>query len=87
MFDKTPVDEITSISIPDSDRQWFSTGFTYNWSNQTSVDFGFTYLIGEDVEVSEVQDLHKPGLVPNPSLTATTHANAVLAAIQLSHSF
>ncbi|MUJ29166.1 aromatic hydrocarbon degradation protein [Aliivibrio fischeri] len=89
MFDKTPVDEITSISIPDSDRQWFSTGFTYNWSNQTSVDFGFTYLIGEDVEVSEVQDI--PDMMgittPDPSLTATTHADAVLAAIQLSHSF
>ncbi|EHN69978.1 outer membrane protein transport protein [Aliivibrio fischeri] len=89
MFDKTPVDEITSISIPDSDRQWFSTGFTYNWSNQTSVDFGFTYLIGEDVEVSEVQDI--PDMMgittPNPSLTATTHADAILAAIQLSHSF
>lgn len=87
MFDKTPVDEITSISIPDSDRQWFSTGFTYNWSSKTSLDFGFTYLLGEDVEVTEVQDLHKPGMVPNPSLTATTHADAILAAIQLSHSF
>lgn len=87
MFDKTPVDEITSISIPDSDRQWFSTGFTYNWSSETSLDFGFTYLLGEDVEVTEVQDLHKPGMVPNPSLTATTHADAILAAIQLSHSF
>lgn len=87
MFDKTPVDQITSISIPDSDRQWFSTGFTYNWSDKTSLDFGFTYLLGEDVEVTEVQDLHKPGMVPNPSLTATTHADAILAAIQLSHSF
>lgn len=89
MFDKTPVDEITSISIPDSDRQWFSTGFTYNWSDKTSLDFGFTYLIGKDVDASEVQDIPDIGGVstPNPSLTATTHADAILAAIQLSHSF
>lgn len=83
MYDQTPVDELTSISIPDSDRQWFSAGFTYNWSSNTAIDFGFTYLIGEDVEVHEFIEES----LPAPAVTATTHANAVLAAIQLSHSF
>ncbi|MUJ21450.1 aromatic hydrocarbon degradation protein [Aliivibrio fischeri] len=83
MYDQTPVDELTSISIPDSDRQWFSAGFTYNWSSNTAIDFGVTYLIGEDVEVHEFIEES----LPAPAVTATTHANAVLAAIQLSHSF
>jgi long-chain fatty acid transport protein len=83
MYDQTPVDELTSISIPDSDRQWFSAGFTYNWSSSTTLDFGVTYLIGEDVKVNE----HMEEGLPVPSLTATTHADAILAAIQLSHSF
>ncbi|MUJ23502.1 outer membrane protein transport protein [Aliivibrio fischeri] len=83
MYDQTPVDELTSISIPDSDRQWFSAGFTYNWSSNTAIDFGFTYLIGKDVEVHEFIEES----LPAPAVTATTHADAILAAIQLSHSF
>ncbi|MUK77666.1 aromatic hydrocarbon degradation protein [Aliivibrio fischeri] len=83
MYDQTPVDELTSISIPDSDRQWFSAGFTYNWSSNTAIDFGFTYLIGEDVEVNERMEES----LSIPSITAITHADAILAAIQLSHSF
>ena len=83
MYDQTPVDELTSISIPDSDRQWFSAGFTYNWSTSTTLDFGFTYLIGKDVQVNE----HMEEDLPIPSLTATTNSDAVLAAIQLSHTY
>lgn len=83
MYDETPVDELTSISIPDSNRQWFSAGFTYNWSSNTALDFGVTYLIGEDVEVHEFVDES----LPAPSIAATTHSDAVLAAIQLSHTF
>ncbi|PQJ89435.1 outer membrane protein transport protein [Aliivibrio sifiae] len=83
MYDQTPVDELTSISIPDSDRQWFSAGFTYNWSSNTALDFGVTYLLGKDVEVHEVVDES----LPAPSVTAITHSDAVLAAIQLSHTF
>ncbi|MUK63198.1 aromatic hydrocarbon degradation protein [Aliivibrio fischeri] len=83
MYDQSPVNELTSISIPDSDRQWFSAGFTYNWSSNTAIDFGFTYLIGKDVEVHEFVEES----LPAPAVTATTHADAILAAIQLSHSF
>ncbi|MGF1807500.1 outer membrane protein transport protein, partial [Aliivibrio sifiae] len=83
MYDQTPVDELTSISIPDSDRQWFSAGFTYNWSTSTTLDFGFTYLIGEDVQAHEYLEEGVEAI----SISATTHADAILAAIQLSHSF
>ena len=80
LYDQSAQDEVTSISVPDSDRQWFSAGFTYHFSEDTNVDFGATYLLGKDVTVSESTD----GV---SSITGTTHADAILAAVQYSHSF
>ena len=77
MYDTAAQDKLTSISVPDSDRQWFSAGFSYAFEKQHTVDFGFTYLLGEDVDVNE----------GNGTLTATTHADAILAGIQYSYSF
>lgn len=75
MYDTSAQDKITSISVPDSDRQWLSGGFSYHFQKKHTVDFGFTYLMGEDVSVEE------------GSLTATTHADAILAGVQYSYSF
>ena len=80
MYDTSAQDEITSISVPDSDRQWFSTGFTYQFSEQSNIDFGFTYLIGQDVTVYE-----ETGTLS--SITGTTRADAILVAMQYSHEF
>lgn len=80
MYDTSAQDERTSISVPDSDRQWFSGGFTYHLDAKSNIDVGFTYLLGEDVTVSET----------NPALgtvNATTRANAMLYGIQYSRSF
>lgn len=83
MFDKTPVDQLASVSIPDSNRQWISAGATYHWSADTSIDLGMTYLIGEDVEITEYLDER----VPLPRIEATTRSDAMLFAMQFSHSF
>lgn len=38
MYDTSAQDNVTSISVPDSDRNWFSAGFTYHLDqNQTSI--------------------------------------------------
>ncbi|WP_199438591.1 outer membrane protein transport protein [Vibrio owensii] len=87
MYDTSAQDQVKSISVPDSDRQWFSGGFTYHLSNHSNVDFGFTYLVGEEVEVSEI--------TPHPAIpganiseiSGTTRANAILVGLQYSHSF
>jgi len=79
MYDMSAQDEVTSISVPDSDRQWFSAGFTYHFSESSNVDLGATYLLGKDVSVEES--------VGASSITGTTRANALLAAIQYSHEF
>ncbi|AYO13758.1 aromatic hydrocarbon degradation protein [Vibrio owensii] len=85
MYDTSAQDETTSISVPDSDRQWFSAGATYHIDNKSNVDIGFTYLLGDDVSVSES--------TPNPiggslsTIKATTRANAILFGLQYSRSF
>ncbi|EGR4355391.1 transporter, partial [Vibrio cholerae] len=79
MYDTSAQDSRTSISVPDSDRQWLSAGFTYNIDDKSNVDFGFTYLMGKDVAVSENDAGSK--------LTATTHADAILLGLQYSRTF
>lgn len=79
MYDTSAQDKKTSISVPDSDRQWFSAGFTYQIDEQSNFDFGFTYLMGKDVDVEETD--------AGSSLTATTHADAILLGLQYSRTF
>ncbi|MEG3753181.1 outer membrane protein transport protein [Psychromonas arctica] len=80
LYDQSAQDEVTSISVPDSDRQWFSAGVTYHFSKNANVDLGGTYLLGETVEVNE----DTAGV---SSITGTTQANAILVALQYSHQF
>ncbi len=95
MYDTSAQDSVTSISVPDSDRQWFSAGFTYHIDSESNIDFGFTYLLGDDVQVNEstatpVYGSSIPGLgsVENiSSVSATTHADAILVGLQYSRSF
>ena len=84
MYDQSAQDEVTSISVPDSDRQWFSTGFTYHLSGSANVDFGATYLLGQDVIVEE-KTISSGAEVS--SITGTTHADALLLAVQYSQEF
>ena len=84
MYDQSAQDKVTSISVPDSDRQWFSAGFTYHLSDDSNLDLGATYLVGKDVSVSETTEM---GGTEVSSITGTTRANAILVAVQYSHSF
>ncbi|WP_070963584.1 outer membrane protein transport protein [Vibrio sonorensis] len=86
MYDTSAQDSLTSISVPDSDRQWLSTGFTYHIDNESNIDFGFTYLMGKDVKVNEEIKVPTTGSVAT-SISATTHADAILVGLQYSRSF
>ncbi|HIF9161614.1 TPA: outer membrane protein transport protein [Photobacterium damselae] len=83
MHDTSAQDKRTSISVPDSSRNWFSGGFSYHLDPKSSIDFGVTYLVGEDVKAVE----GKSPQTPNGLLTATTRANAWLYGIQYNRSF
>ncbi|QUM81559.1 outer membrane protein transport protein [Moritella sp. 5] len=43
----------TTLSIPESDRFWYTAGATYNASNNLSFDFGVAYIYVEEVEFTE----------------------------------
>jgi long-chain fatty acid transport protein len=43
----------STLSIPDTDRYWYSAGLTYNYSSQMTFDFGFTYLYGKSNSFEE----------------------------------
>jgi long-chain fatty acid transport protein len=91
MYDVSAQDAITSISVPDSNRQWFSTGFTYQIDDKSNMDLGFTYLLGKDVSVSESTNNPYYGSAGQPqylsTMTATTHADAILFGLQYSRNF
>lgn len=94
MYDTSAQDSLTSISVPDSDRQWFSAGFTYHIDSSSNIDFGFTYLMGGDTKVDESvtlpTDLSGPSPTPvyqHTAISATTHADAILMGLQYSRSF
>ncbi len=80
MHDTGVVGEVSSISIPDSDRNWYTAGATYNLSKHTSLDFGIAFVRGEDV-----------GLIENSALVgdihATTRSDATYYSMQYNYKF
>ncbi|EJK2114798.1 outer membrane protein transport protein, partial [Vibrio navarrensis] len=84
MYDTSAQDKTTSVSVPDSDRQWFSAGATYQIDDKSNVDIGLTYLVGNDVQVNETTEM---GPLELSSISATTRANAILFGLQYSRTF
>lgn len=84
MYDQSAQDKITSISVPDSNRQWFSAGFSYQLNEKSNVDLGATYLVGEDVGVDESTYVDDTEI---SNIRGVTHPDAILMAIQYSHDF
>ena len=75
--------EYRSLSIPDSDRVWYSAGATYHIDQDMSVDFGMAYLDGKEVDVNEKL------VEKNEALRwkGTSHGNAFLASAQFNMKF
>lgn len=61
-LDKTAVDdEYRTITIPDTDRLWFSIGVGYAPSKNLTVDLGLTYIRAHgDAPITETQDFKHP---------------------------
>ncbi|RTR39971.1 aromatic hydrocarbon degradation protein [Shewanella canadensis] len=91
LYDTSAQDKLTSISVPDSNRQFFSTGFTYQLTPDSGLDFGFTYVLGEDVSVVESKPMIPidiaSGTYLATNLTATSHANAMMVGLQYNRTF
>lgn len=90
MYDTSAQDSLTSISVPDSDRQWLSAGFTYNIDDKSNIDFGFTYLMGKDTNVKEslvLPSSSSPTGYAYTSVSGVTRADAILLGLQYSRTF
>ncbi|GKQ68025.1 hypothetical protein KAM344_31900 [Aeromonas caviae] len=75
--------EYRSLSIPDSDRIWYSAGATYHINPDMSLDFGMAYLDGKEVDVNEGLRNHSNAL----RWKGTSHGNALLASAQFNMKF
>lgn len=87
------VEDYRSISIPDSDRLWYSAGATYKLTDNESIDFGISYINGDSVVVTEEDALlgqlpeSLDPLVGNKDWSFTSEGNALLVALQYNKSF
>ncbi|OLF60307.1 long-chain fatty acid transporter [Aeromonas veronii] len=83
-YDNSPIEaEYRSLSIPDSDRVWYSAGATYHINTDMSVDFGMAYLDGKEVDVNEGLPTHGSPI----RWQGTSHGNAFLASAQFNMKF
>lgn len=89
-FDESAaVDDYRSISIPDSDRLWYSVGATYQFNEDNSVDLGFAYIDGEKVTVTESDGLLEalPPVFGDDNWQVESEGNAILLSVQYNKSF
>ncbi|WP_299013619.1 porin [uncultured Photobacterium sp.] len=65
----------STLSIPDTDRYWYSAGLTYTFSPNTSFDLAFTYLDGKETTFEE------------DDTTFTSSGGAIIGAAQINYKF
>lgn len=82
MHDQGVVDEISSISFPDSDRNWYTAGMSYHINPQNTVDFGIAYIKGEEVHLIENSSI--TGIGP---VNAITESSGMYYSVQYSYQF
>lgn len=70
------------ISIPDTERQWYSMGFSYQWSRALGFDFGLAYLRGKSVDINEPMPLSSL-----PDVEYSSDATAWLGSAQINYRF
>ncbi|MEZ9072706.1 outer membrane protein transport protein [Vibrio splendidus] len=46
-------EEHRTATIPETDRTWLSIGAGYQWSEQLTLDTGFTYILAKDAKMNE----------------------------------
>lgn len=68
-----------TLSIPDSDRYWYSAGMTYLWTENLSLDAGFTYIDGGD---SSFDETSKAG-----AMNFDVSSDAYIGSVQMNYTF
>jgi long-chain fatty acid transport protein len=68
------------LSIPDSDRYWYSAGLTYRINDKMTLDAGFTYIDAKSGSFTEKNKLDE-------ELVFTGKSAAYISAIQFNYQF
>ncbi|WP_439437606.1 outer membrane protein transport protein [Salinivibrio costicola] len=86
-YDESPVSaEKRTLSIPDSDRHWWSLGATYTANDNLSIDAGFAFLDGD--QVSGQEKLTESPSVPVDTTTSfSAGGDAYIYGLQLNYLF
>ncbi|RYV02850.1 aromatic hydrocarbon degradation protein [Shewanella sp. OPT22] len=80
LYDNKGVDKLTSISIPDSNRIWYTGGVSYKLDNHNTVDLGVALVRGQNTRVDEASSL-------TGNTVAHTHGNAIYYGLQYNYQF
>lgn len=91
-YDKSASVETPSISIPDTDRTWYSLGATYHFTKNLSVDVAYAHLRGKATTFTETQKTKAavPGVGVMPVTlegTFNTKSSANLYGLNLNYRF
>ncbi|EDK29528.1 Long-chain fatty acid transport protein [Vibrionales bacterium SWAT-3] len=82
-------DKNRTITIPETDRTWLSIGAGYQWSEQLSLDAGFTYIIAKDAPITESRGYESDNVAEAVSgqFVGTTTGNVWLVGVQANYRF
>jgi len=82
-------DKNRTITIPETDRTWLSIGAGYAWSDNLTLDAGFTYIIAKDAPITESRgyesDNEAQGIAG--SFNGETTGNVWLVGVQANYRF
>lgn len=82
-------DKNRTITIPETDRTWLSVGAGYQWSEQLSLDAGFTYILAKDAPITESRGYASDDAAEavGGQFVGTTTGNVWLLGIQANYRF
>jgi len=81
-------DEHRTQTIPETDRLWLSLGAGYAWSENLTLDAGFTYIFAKDAKLEETETIETKqyGAVP-VTFEGETTGNVWLVGVQANYRF
>ncbi|MEC9126058.1 MAG: porin, partial [Pseudomonadota bacterium] len=82
--------ENRSLSIPDTDRHWFSGGMTYTVSEDTSIDVAYVFIDGREANIDKDRTILSnvlPGTDFTTNFSGTQSATAHILSVQMNTRF
>lgn len=89
-YDTSAVDDKNrTITIPETDRLWFSAGAGYQWSEQLTLDAGVTYIVAKDADIKESRGYASDdeAQAVGGQFVGTTTGHIWLVGVQASYTF